>query len=151
MAKRKKHHKKAHSKRRHSKMGAIDMQNILGVVAGAFTAGYLDKIIPATIDKKITSAGKIALGVLLPNLAKGGKMKSMLAGVGSGMIAVGTVNLLQGFGVLSGDDDMLEVSLNGDQDILAGGEDVLAGDDDLSVVNGDNDLSVVNGMDEDEY
>jgi len=146
MAKRKKHHKKTHSKRRHSKMGAIDMQNILGVVAGAVVAGYLDKIIPATIDKKISSAGKIAVGILLPNLAKGGKMKSALAGVGSGMIAVGSVNLLQGFGVLSGmDEETLDVVLNGDQDILAG---------DLSVVNGTSvladDLSVVNGMDEDE-
>jgi len=150
---RKKHTKKRHtSRRKHSSMGAVDVMNILGVAAGAVAAGYLDKFIPATINKKITAAGKIAVGVLLPSLVKGGKMKNALAGVGSGMIAVGSVDLLKSFGVLSGveDDDMLEVSLNGGIDVLAG--------DDLSVVNGDqdilagDDLAVVNGMDyDDEY
>lgn len=151
---RKKHTKKRHtSRRKHSSMGAIDVMNILGVAAGAVAAGYLDKVIPATINKKITAAGKIAVGVLLPSLVKGGKMKNALAGVGSGMIAVGSVDLLKSFGVLSGvEDDDLEIVLNGGIDVLAG--------DDLAVVNGDqdilagDDLAVVNGMDydyDDEY
>lgn len=156
MKHKRKHSKKKHSSRRKhsSSMGAVDVMNILGVAAGAVAAGYLDKVIPATINKKITAAGKIAVGVLLPSLVKGGKMKNTLAGVGSGMIAIGSVDLLKSFGVLSGveDDDMLEVSLNGGVDVLHG--------DDLSVVNGDQDilagedLSVVNGMDDydsDEY
>lgn len=153
MAKRKKHHKKTHSRRkRHSSMGAIDTMNILGIVIGAVAAGYLDKIIPDTINSKIVAGGKIALGIALPMFVKGGKMKNTLAGVGSGMVAVGTLGLLKEFGVLSGmdDSDYLEVTLNGDQDILAG--------DDLSVVNGgesilaEDDLSVVNGYyDEDSY
>ena len=74
-------------------------------------------------------------------------MKNILAGVGSGMVAVGSIDMLKGFGVLSGmdDEELLEVTLNGDQDVLAGeegplsvvngGESVLA--DDLSVINGD--------------
>lgn len=146
MAKRRKKTRKA-GRRRSSKstMGAIDITNILGVVAGAVVAGYLDKVIPDTIDNKIVAGGKIALGVALPMFVKSGSMKNILGGAGAGMIAVGSVDLLKGFGVLSGDeeDDMLEISLNGDQDVLSGDEDinvingdVLAGDDDISVVNG---------------
>lgn len=145
--------KKHHTKRRHSKrsgMGAIDMQNILGVVIGAVGSKLLDKVIPDTINRKIVAGGKVAVGVLLPNLVKSGKMKDMLSGVGSGFIAVGSMELVSEFGILSGlgiDDQPLEISLNGDQDILAG--------DDLSVVQGaesvlaGDDLSVVQGMDED--
>ena len=149
--KHKRKHKKTHSRRKHhARMGAIDTMNILGVAIGAVAAGYLGKLVPATVNTKIVSGGKIALGIALPMLVKSGKMKNTLAGVGSGMIAVGTVDLLKDFGVLSGmsDDEVLEVTLNGDQDILAG--------DDLSVVNGGetvlaaDDLSVVNGYDYDE-
>ena len=146
MAKRRKKTRKAGRRRsRKSTMGAIDFTNILGVVAGAVVAGYLDKVIPDTIDNKIVAGGKIALGVALPMFVKSGSMKNILGGAGAGMIAVGSVDLLKGFGVLSGDeeDDMLEISLNGDQDVLSGDEDinvingdVLAGDDDISVVNG---------------
>lgn len=151
MAKRRKKAVKRRSgKRSKSGMGAIDFKNILGVVAGAVAAGYLDKVIPESVDNKIVAGGKIALGVALPMLAKGGDMKNLLAGVGSGMIAVGSIDLLKGFGMLSGadEDEMLEISLNGDLDVLSG-------DDDLSVVQGDvlagdDDLSVVNGFDEDE-
>lgn len=152
--KRKKSVKRTSRRKSRSKggMGAIDFTNILGVVAGAVAAGYLDKVIPETIDNKIVAGGKIALGVALPMFVKGGNMKNILAGVGSGMVAVGAIDLLKGFGVLSGaeDEEMLEISLNGDLDVLSG-------DDDLSVVQGDilagdDDLSVVQGYDdEDEY
>lgn len=154
MAKRRKKTRKSGRKRsRKSTMGAIDFSNILGVVAGAVVAGYLDKVIPDTLDNKIVAGGKIALGIALPMFVKSGSMKNILGGVGSGMVAVGSVDLLKEFGVLSGamDDDMLEISLNGDQDVLSG-------DDDLNVINGDvlagddDDISVVNGYDdEDEY
>ena len=130
-------------------MGAIDTMNLLGVAIGAVGAGYLNKLIPASVNTKIVAGGKIALGIALPMFVKSGKMKNTLAGVGSGMVAVGTLDLLKDFGVLQGaDDEILEVTLNGDQDILAG--------DDLSVVNGGemvlagDDLSVVNGYDYDE-
>ena len=154
MAKRRKKTRKAGRKRsRKSTMGAIDFSNILGVVAGAVVAGYIDKVIPDTLDNKIVAGGKIALGIALPMFVKSGSMKNIRGGVGSGMVAVGSVDLLKEFGVLSGanDDDMLEISLNGDQDVLAG-------DDDLNVINGDvlagddDDIAVVNGYDdEDEY
>jgi hypothetical protein len=133
-------------------MGAIDFTNIIGVAGGAVGAGLIDKVIPASIDAKIASIGKIAIGVLLPNMVKSGKMKNVMSGVGAGFIAVGTTDLLRGMGVLQGtNEDALSISLNGDQDYL--GADVLAGDD-LNVVNGD-DLSVVNadvlGGDDDEF
>jgi hypothetical protein len=138
-------------------MHGVDITNILSVIAGAVGAGYLDKVIPATLDRKIVAGGKIALGVVLPMLSKSGKMKNALAGVGSGMIAVGSIDLLKGFGMLSGpeeEEEMLEVSLSG------GSADVLAGDDDISIVSGDmdilagdDDISVVSGYDDedDEY
>lgn len=155
MAKRRKKTKKHHSKRRHHKsgLGAIDMTNILGVVAGAVAAGYLDKLIPDSmnLDPKIVSGAKIALGVALPMFVKSGSMKNILAGAGAGMIAVGSVDLLKDFGVLNGtaEDDVLEISLNGDLDVLSVEED-------MSVINGsvlaEDDMSVINGFDdEDEY
>jgi hypothetical protein len=76
------------------------------------------------------------------------------------MIAVGSVELLKSFGVLSGlgaDDETISVSLDGiGESVLAESvlaEDVLSmNDDDLSVVNGigEDDLSVVNGIGEDD-
>ena len=151
MAKRRKKTKKAGRRRsRKSTMGAIDFTNILGVVAGAVVAGYVDKVVPETVNNKIVAGGKIALGIALPMFVKTGSMKNILGGVGAGMIAVGSVDLLKEFGVLSGtsDDDMLEISLNGDQDVLSG-------DDDLNVINGDvlagdDDISVINGMDDED-
>lgn len=157
MAKRRRKKSKLTGRRRSRKSSihGIDFTNILGVVGGAVVAGYLNKVIPETIDNKIVAGGKIALGVVLPMLVKTGSMKNILGGVGSGMIAVGSVELLKEFGVLNGpeEDDMLEISLSGDQDVLAG-------DDDMSVINADvlsgdeeEDISVVNGFDdmEEEY
>ena len=127
--KRRKHKRVSGVKRRrsHSRsgMGAIDTQNILGVVGGAVIAGYLNKIIPATINDKISAGAKVAIGIALPMLVKNPKTKQLMAGIGSGMIAVGSVDLLKSFGALSGDFDIPVI--NGD---------VLAGDDDIPVING---------------
>jgi len=149
MARHKRKTKKHHTRRRSHKsgMGAIDFTNILGVVAGAVVAGYLDKVVPESVNPKIVAGGKVALGVALPMFVKSGSMKNILAGAGAGMIAVGSVDLLKGFGVLSGteSDDVLEISLNGDMDVLSG--------DDISVINAsvlaEDDMAVINGYDED--
>jgi hypothetical protein len=164
MAKRKKTRKsysKGRKRSRVSGMGAIDIMNIVAVAGGAVVAGMVNKFIPGTVNDKIVSGGKIALGVVLPMLSKDGKTKNLLSGVGAGMIAVGSVELLKSFGVLSGlgaDDETISVSLDGiGESVLAESvlaEDVLSmNDDDLSVVNGigeDDDLSVVNGIGEDD-
>ena len=163
MAKRKKSKKSYSRKRRSSRMsgiGAIDIMNILAVAGGAVAGGFVNKFVPSTINDKIVSGGKIALGVALPMLSKDGKMKNILSGVGAGMIAVGSVELLKSFGVLNGigaDDETISVSLDGiGESVLAESvlaEDVLTGmEEDLSVVNGigEDDLSVVNGIGEDD-
>lgn len=125
--------------RSRSMIGAIDFNSVVGVVVGAVATKLLDKVIPDTINDKIVSGGKIALGLTLPMLSKEGKTKNLLSGVGNGMIAVGVVELLNSFGVLNGlganDDEMLVVSLDGA--------------DDLNVVNGMDDLNVVNGLGDD--
>lgn len=164
MAKRKKSRKSYSRGRKRSRMsgiGAIDIMNIVAVAGGAVVAGMVNKFVPSTINDKIVSGGKIALGVALPMLSKDGKTKNLLSGVGAGMIAVGSVELLKSFGVLSGlgaDDETISVSLDGiGESVLAESvlaEDVLTGigEDDLSVVNGigEDDLSVVNGIGEDD-
>ena len=175
MAKRRKKRYSSRKKsgKRMSGIGAIDFMNIVAVAGGAVVAGFANKLVPSTVNDKIVSGGKIALGVALPMLSKDGKTKALLNGVGSGMIAVGAVELLKSFGVLSGigaDSDTISVTLDGigeDDDFL--GESVLAesvlaedlgalddlsvvnGIDDLNVVNGIDDLDVVNGIDEDMY
>ena len=125
--------------RSRSMIGAIDFNSVVGVVVGAVATKLLDKVIPDTINDKIVSGGKIALGLALPMLSKEGKTKNLLSGVGNGMIAVGVVELLNSFGVLNGlganDDEMLVVSLDGA--------------DDLNVVNGMDDINVVNGLGDD--
>ena len=143
---RKKHHRLSGTRRRrHHGLGAIDTTNVLGVVGGALIAGYLNKIVPATVNDKVLAGGKVALGLALPMVFKSGKTKNIMTGVGAGMIAVGSVDLLKSFGAISGDFDIPVV--NGD--ILAGDDesmgdipvvngDILAGDDDMM---GYNDLS----------
>lgn len=125
--------------RSRSMIGAIDFNSVMGVVVGAVATKLLDKVIPDTINDKIVSGGKVALGLALPMLSKEGKTKNLLSGVGNGMIAVGVVELLNSFGVLNGlganDDEMLVVSLDGA--------------DDLNVVNGTDDINVVNGLGDD--
>jgi hypothetical protein len=125
-------------RKRSRSMGAIDTTNILGVVGGALIAGYLNKIVPTTVDSKLLAGGKVALGIALPMFVKSGATKNILTGVGSGMIAVGSVDLLKSFGVLSGTFDLPVINGN----ILGSGS-VLSGYD-LPVING-NDSPMMNG------
>jgi hypothetical protein len=132
-------------RRRRSSMAGIDTMNILGVIGGAVIAGYINKLIPVTVNDKIIAGGKVALGLALPMLVKG-KGSNLVGGIGAGMVAVGSVDLLKSFGALNGDFDIPVI--NGDVlsgDVLAG--DVLSGDDmDIPVINGDDDF--MNGDDD---
>jgi len=120
------------------------LMQTLAIVGGAVAAGFLNKVIPATVNDKITAGAKIAAGLALPMASKNPKTRAMLQAAGSGMIAVGSVDLLKSFGVLSGDFDIPTIN-----------EDVLSADD-LAVINGlgedvlGEDLSVVNGSDDDD-
>lgn len=149
MAKRKKHKKSKMSgvKRRRHSVGAVDITNILSVVAGAVAGSMVNKVVPSTVDPRLVSGGKVALGVALPMLSKSGSTKNILSGVGSGMIALGSIELLRSFAptmFAGADDEFVSVSLDGiGESVLA--EDVLSGD--IDVINGD--IDVVNGDDED--
>jgi hypothetical protein len=150
MAKRKR--KKISGVRRRQRMhgvGAVDFTNVLGVIAGAVAGSMLNKVVPSTVDPRLVSGGKLALGVALPMFSKSGSTKNILAGVGAGMVAVGSVELIKAVAptMLSGlgEDDFISVSLDGiGESVLA--EDVLSGD--IDVINGD--ISVVSGEDEDD-
>jgi len=125
------------------------LMQTLAIVGGAVAAGFLNKVIPATVNDKITAGAKIAAGLALPMASKNPKTRAMLQAAGSGMIAVGSVDLLKSFGVLSGDFDIPTINedvLNADDlAVINGlGEDVLAED-----VLGE-DLDVINGSDDDE-
>ena len=143
--------------RSRSRMGAnsIDTTAILLTIGGAVGAKLIDKIIPDTIDKKIVAGGKLAVGLVLPMVAKDAKTKAMLSQIGYGFLAVGTIDLLTEMNVLSGTEDGndLFIAMSGTQDVLAG--------DDLDVINGEErrgvdvlanknieDLSIINGMDD---
>lgn len=118
-------------RKRSRSIGAIDTTNILGVVGGALIAGYLNKIVPTTVDSRLLAGGKVALGIALPMFVKSGATKNILSGVGSGMVAVGSVDLLKSFGVLSGTFDLPVINGN-----ILGAGDMLSGYD-LPTVNGD--------------
>lgn len=147
MAKRKKHHSRKRRSHRRGAMGfvkGIDTTNILGIVGGAVVAGYLNKLIPATINDKLVAGGKIAVGVLLPKVVK--TNPKLMDGIGAGMIAVGSVDLLKSFGVLSGDFDIPVI--NGIDEEM--GADVLGAD--LPVINADvlgEDMDMLGMSDED--
>jgi len=145
--------------RRRSRMGnagSLDMTSLLLVIGGAVGAKLIDKVIPDTLDKKIVAGGKIAVGFLLPMLAKDAKTKAMLTNAGYGFLAVGTIDILTELNVLSGTEDGndLFIAMSGTQDVLAGNDlNVINGDDTQTVLAGEDfrsDLSVVNGMDDDD-
>lgn len=138
MKRRKTKRKMSGVRKRSRSMGAIDTTNILGVVGGALIAGYLNKIVPTSVDSRLLAGGKVALGVALPMFVKGGATKNILTGVGSGMIAVGSVDLLKSFGVISGTFDLPVINGN-----ILGAGNVLNGYD-LPTINGD-DMPMVNG------
>jgi hypothetical protein len=150
--KRKKHSKK---RRRHrvsgiGRIGGMDFSQELGTIIGAAGGGFLNKVIPASVNPKLSAALKIVAGAAVRRTVK----NNIGNGIGLGLVAVGSVELLQQLGVLNGvgaptDTDMMAVSLEGTDEemgsvVLAGEEEVLSGD--LSVMNGD--LSVMNGEDE---
>jgi hypothetical protein len=151
MAKRKR--KKISGVRRRQRMhgvGAVDFTNVLGVIAGAVAGSMLNKVVPSTVDPRLVSAGKLGLGIALPMFSKSGSTKNILAGVGAGMVAVGSVELIKAVAptMMSGigEDEFISVSLDGiGESVLA--EDVLSGD--IDVINGD--IDVVNGFDEEDY
>jgi hypothetical protein len=99
---RRKKAKKATSRRRRSMSGigkvGSTATSALYVIAGAAAAGYVSKMLPATLNDKVKAAIPVAAGLILPRFIK----SSLGQGLGAGMVAVGGLKLVQSFGVLNG-------------------------------------------------
>ena len=99
---RRKKAKKATSRRRRSMSGigkvGSTATSALYVIAGAAAAGYVTKMLPATLSDKVKAAIPVAAGLILPRFIK----SNLGQGLGAGMVAVGGLKLVQSFGVLNG-------------------------------------------------
>lgn len=99
---RRKKAKKATSRRRRSMSGigkvGSTATSALYVIAGAAAAGYVSKMLPATLNDKVKAAIPVAAGLILPRFIK----SNLGQGLGAGMVAVGGLKLVQSFGVLNG-------------------------------------------------
>jgi len=104
MAKRKKSRKYS---RRRSRVGAIGkdaITNVIGIAAGAAAGRIVSQKLLPNVNATMKSAGTIVLGMFFPKLLKGGFGSSM----GAGMIAAGSLGVLQGTGVLGAIDDAID-------------------------------------------
>lgn len=161
MARRKKKGTKRRTVRRSRSrsIGAVDFNQLLYSGVGGLGAQLINKIVPATWDARMVAGGKLALGVALPMVSKDAKTKKMLSDIGSGVVAVSIVELIQSFGFMAGvgyakPNDVEEFAVVIDQDRLQKdriGADVLGADvlgamedDDIAVMNGADDLAVIN-------
>ena len=99
---RRKKAKKATSRRRRSMSGigkvGSTATSALYVIAGAAAAGYVSKMLPATLNDKVKAAIPVAAGLILPRFIK----SNLGQGLGAGLVAVGGLKLVQSFGVLNG-------------------------------------------------
>lgn len=90
-----------HRRRRHRSMGAVNLQSIGMKVAGIAVGAFADNLARknfTSIDPKILGAVEMVAGVFVPKFMK----SSLGEGIGDGLIAVGTINLLKSFSVISG-------------------------------------------------
>ena len=129
MAKRKTHHKKSHHRRRRShgigKIGGNMITQIAGVAAGAAVASILTEKALSNQSQMIKAAAAIAAGIAVPMFVKSDIGKA----AGAGMVAVGAIDLLKQFKVISGADGIgatPEIMISGEVPIVAG--DVMAGE-----------------------
>jgi len=155
MARRKTTRKKTTTRRRTKRgMGAINVQNTLmniaGTMAGVAIAGYVSKMLPASIDDKIKIAIPIGVGAFLPMVMKSDLGKN----IGLGMISYGGSKLLTSFGIGAMEEDTFQISgddlsvVAGDEYAMAGDEYAMAGDDEEVFSMAGDDISVLAGFDE---
>lgn len=142
MARRKK--RKVSYRRSGRRMGAVKSQimDIVGIAAGAAAGRIVASKLFPNMDEKIKNVAVIALGsFVFPKLVKGG----LGANIGTGMVAAGSLGLLQNFNVIGAINDVLEVPVN-----------VGAVEDNISLISGDNsvmagDIPVLAGAEEEDY
>jgi hypothetical protein len=124
MARRKKTSKKRVTRRRSKRMGAVNMAggltSALFTIAGGVAARFVSNTINGTnLDASykgyVAAAAPIAVGLFLPKFLKNDMGKAL----GTGMIAVGGLELVQSTGVLKGIDGMEMPMIAGYQNYMA--------------------------------
>jgi hypothetical protein len=130
----KRHHKKRHHRRKRHSMGAVGggMTTIISMVAGAVAGRVLSSKFKDKVNPKLLAGGQIAAGLFLPKLVK----NKFVAGIGSGMLVNGGVELISSFGVISGMDNDPSVEYIGDISDMYEFDDSMSGVDDLSIISG---------------
>jgi hypothetical protein len=101
MATKKKKKKTSRRRSRRGSMGAVNLQGVGMKVAGIAAAAFADNLARknlTSINPKILAVVEIGAGVFLPKFVKG----PLGEGIADGLIAVGTINLLKSFSVISG-------------------------------------------------
>lgn len=101
MAKKKKKSRGTPRRRRSHRMGAVNLQMVGMKVAGIAVSAFADNLAKknfTSISPKILGVGELAVGIFLPRFMKG----PLGEGLADGMLAVGTMNLLKSFSVISG-------------------------------------------------
>lgn len=142
MARRKKRTSRRRGRSR--KMGAVKTQimDIVGIAAGAAAGRIVASKLFPNMDEKIKNVAVIALGsFVFPRIVKG----SIGANIGTGMVAAGSLGLLQNFNVIGAINDVLEVPVNvgaveDNISLISGTENVMAGD-----------IPVLAGAEEEDY
>ena len=154
MAKRKHHTKKHHTKRRRRHgMGAINVggmvTNIAGVAVGAVAAGFITSKVLGKQSDTIKAIAAIGLGIATPMFLKSDLGKSL----GSGMIAVGAIDLVKKSGIVGAIENMGDVEvhmagvndvpvISGYTDAAMSGDQAMAGDQTMA---GFEDMPVISG------
>lgn len=91
--------RRAYRRRSVSGVGKIDVNSIAGLMAGGVGAKFIDSApFVSTLDPKIQSAIKIALGIAAPQFVKG----AFVRGVSDALVAAGAADLASDFGLVSG-------------------------------------------------
>jgi len=99
MAKRRKTHTRRRHSRRSSMHGTKGMAgNIIAIAGGAIAAKFIIKSLAGKLNDKMLNGAVLAAGIFLPKFVKSDFGK----GLGAGMIAAGSVGLINSFGVLNG-------------------------------------------------
>lgn len=106
---RKKHRKKSHrrGRRRHSigaVMGKNAIMNVVGIAAGVAAGRIVSQKLLPNVNATYKSAGVMVLGMFFPKLVKGPMGQSL----GTGMIAAGSLGVMQGTGILGAIDQAID-------------------------------------------
>jgi len=82
-------------------MGAVNVKDVGMKVVGVAVAAFADNLAKknfTAINQKVLGAIEIAAGLFIPKFVKA----PVVQDVGDGLVAVGTINLLKSFSVISG-------------------------------------------------